>query len=132
MTAETAMTINSPEWQEASNAFQEAMNAIEREEEAWWNSLTEDQQISALCCVSRRIHEGDIRQKGSYRYVLYQVFGFGPEAYARAQLAGYLAIHNSIYTSEDERRLLERFAEYNGLPATAVDSWYESELWLLY
>ena len=128
MTAETAMTINSPEWQEASNAFQEAMDAIEREEEAWWNTLTEDQQISALCCVSRRIHEGDIVKGGSYRYVLYQVFGFGPEAYARAQLAGYLAIHNSIYTSEDERRLLERFAEKSGLPPESVDRWYESEL----
>lgn len=128
MTDETAMTINSPEWQEASNAFQEAMDAIEREEEAWWNTLTEDQQISALCCVSRRIYEGDIRQKGSYRYVLYQVFGFSPEAYARAQLAGYLAIHNSIYTSDDERRLLERFAEKSGLPPESVDRWYESEL----
>lgn len=66
---------------ELGASFQEAMEQIKDEEEAWWNSLTQDQQISALCCVSRRIHKGDIEDNGSYRYVLYDVFGFGPEAY---------------------------------------------------
>ena len=100
---------------EFGNMFQDAMAQIEKEEEAWWSSLTEDQQISALCCVSRRIHKGDIEDNGSYRYVLYDVFGFGPEAYARAQMAGYLAIHNAIVTASTERVILDRFCKMHNI-----------------
>ena len=100
---------------EFGNMFQEAMKQVEKEEEEWWDSLTEDQQISALCCVSRRIHKGDIEDNGTYRYVLYDVFGFGPEAYARAQMAGYLAIHNAIVTANSERLILDRFCKMHNI-----------------
>jgi hypothetical protein len=112
---------------EFGNMFQDAMEQIEKEEESWWSSLTEDQQISALCCVSRRIHKGDIEENGSYRYVLYNVFGFGPEAYARAQMAGYLAIHNAIVTASTERVILERFCKMHGIDNATekIDSYIE-------
>jgi hypothetical protein len=103
------------ELSEIGQTIQDAMESIERDEEAWWNSLSSDQQISALCCVSRRIYKGDIQDNGTYRYVLYNVFGFGPESYARAQMAGYLAIHNSIVTANGERTMLERFCKINGI-----------------
>jgi hypothetical protein len=48
----------------------------------------------------RRIHKGEVEDRGSYRHVLYSVFGFGPEAYTLAQGAGYLDIHNSIVSDE--------------------------------
>jgi hypothetical protein len=64
--------------------------------EAFWESLTKEQQLQAFCAVSRRIRKGEIELGGSYRYVLYQVFGFGPEAYAPAMYAGYMDIHNAI------------------------------------
>lgn len=99
---------------EFHNLFMEAMNQLELEQEQYWNSLTKEQQLLAFCAVARRIHKGDIVDKGSYRYVLYQVFGFGPEAYAPAQLAGYLDIHNSIFTHDHESRLLGAFCtKYN-------------------
>lgn len=94
---------------EFSQLFQEAMDALEVEQEQYWESLTKDQQLMAFCAVARRIYKGDIEDQGSYRYVLYQVFGFGPEAYAPAQLAGYLSIHNSIFTADHESRLLKAF-----------------------
>ena len=47
------------ELNKTSNAFNEAMNEIENQEEAWWNSLTEDERINAFCCVSRRIYRGE-------------------------------------------------------------------------
>jgi hypothetical protein len=100
---------------EFGNYFQEAMKEIEKEEESWWDSLTEDQQISALCCVSRRIHKGDIEDNGTYRYVLYNVFGFSQDAYARAQMAGYLDIHNAIVSANGERIMLERFCDMNNI-----------------
>lgn len=98
------------ELEETSNAFMNAMNKIKDEQEAYWNSLSKEEQLKAFCAVARRIHKGEVELRGSYRYVLYNVFGFGPEAYAQAQLAGYLDIHNAIYTGVDVDETIEKVA----------------------
>lgn len=77
-------------------AFKKAMDEYEEDSENFWNSLSMDDQIKVFCAVSRRIHKGDIEVNGTYRYVLYDVFGFDESAYAVAQVAGYLDIHNLI------------------------------------
>lgn len=82
---------------ETSELFQQAIDRMELEQEEYWNSLSKEQQLMAFCAVSRRIFKGEIEDRGTYRYVLYDVFGFGPESYLPAQVAGYLAIHNSIF-----------------------------------
>lgn len=94
-----------------SNTYISVMKEIEQDQEAFWNSLSKEDQLKAFCAVSRRIWEGEIKVKGSYRYVLYNVFGFGPEAYIQAQEAGYLAIHNAIVDENYDRRLLEAFCK---------------------
>jgi hypothetical protein len=110
--------------EEISDVFNEAVKRMEENQEAYWNSLTKEQQLDAFCAVVRRIRQGDMIDKGSYRYVLYQVFDFGAEAYLPAQMAGYLDIHNAIFTSEQEARLLESFAKFHGLPEDAVSRYY--------
>lgn len=103
-----------PDLQPISNAFVDAIKEMEEEQEKFWNSLSKDEQLKAFCAISRRILEGEIEKRGTYRYVLYQVFGFGMEAYVQAQCAGYLSIHNSIVTDEDERQMLVNFCKrYN-------------------
>jgi len=87
--------------QDFSEVFNSVMAQEEDLSEEYWNSLTKEQQLQAFCAVVRRIHKGDIELRGSYRYVLYDVFGFGMEAYTAAQMAGYLEIHNSIYTAQE-------------------------------
>jgi hypothetical protein len=96
---------------EVSRAWNEAMDEIEQDSEKYWNSLSKEDQLKVFCAVSRRIYKGDIVEQGTYRYVLYNVFEFGPEAYAPAQLAGYLAIHNAIYSETHEQDVLETFAQ---------------------
>lgn len=115
---------------EASVAFNEAMKEIEAEEESYWNSLSKEDQLKCFCAISRRIYQGEIVDKGTYRYVLYNTFGFGPEAYASAQMAGYLAIHNAIYDSEHEGKTLEAFAKHLGVedPEKAVSQFYKQYL----
>lgn len=100
---------------ELSIDFNKAMKQVENDEETYWNSLSKEQQLCCFNSVCRRIVQGDIIDKGTYRYVLYDVFGFGTEAYARAQMAGYLEIHNSIFTSENEEKLLAAFAKSLGV-----------------
>jgi hypothetical protein len=110
--------------EEISDVFNEAVKRMEEDQEAYWNSLTKEQQLDAFCAVVRRIRQGDMIDKGSYRYVLYEVFDFGMEAYLPAQMAGYLDIHNAIFTSDQEARLLENFAKFHGLPEDAVTRYY--------
>jgi hypothetical protein len=110
---------------EISGIYCKVMKEIEEEQEKYWNSLSKEDQLKVFCAVCRRIFKGDIELKGSYRYVLYQVFGFEADAYAQAQDAGYLAIHNAIFTSDQEERLLANFAKFHGLPEDAVSRYYK-------
>ena len=85
---------------ELGNQFNEAMAEVEKESEAYWNSLSKEEQLKAFCAVSRGIYKGELVERRSYRGVLYDVFGFGPEAYAPAQMANYLEIHNALYGAD--------------------------------
>lgn len=100
---------------ELSKEFRKAIKQIEEDQEKYWSSLTSEQQIDVFCCIARRIHKGEIQDKGSYRHVLYDVFGWGPEAYAVAQCAGYLDIHNSIVAEDHDYKLIKIFCEKNGI-----------------
>jgi hypothetical protein len=92
-----------------SESYEHAMKEIEKEQEAYWNSLSKGDQLKAFCAVSRRIHQAELIDKGSYRWALYDVFGFGPEAYVRGMDCGYMAIHNAIVDENYDVRLLKAF-----------------------
>lgn len=96
-------------------SYRKAMKEIEAIQEEYWNSFTSDQQIDLFCSVVRRIYQGEIVDKGSYRHVLYTSFGFGPEAYALALDAGYMSIHNAITDEDHDFNLLERFCKMHGV-----------------
>lgn len=81
--------------------IQEEIHAqYEAENDAWWNSLSEREREDAFYAVVKRIYKGDIIDKGSYRYVLYDVFGFDAGMYGRGMDCGYMHIHNAIYEGE--------------------------------
>ena len=107
---------------EANANFRQFFKDLEAEQEEHWKSLSKDQQLSVFCSVVRRIYKGELVDKRSYRGVLYDVFEFGPEAYAPAQDAGYLAIHNSVMNENHDYDLLLAFAKKTGVrnPKKAV------------
>jgi hypothetical protein len=74
----------------------------EAENDAWWNGLTEKERQDAFYAVCKRIYQGDIVDQGTYRYVLYNVFGFGPEMYGAGMDCGYMEIHNSIWSIKSD------------------------------
>ena len=97
-----------------AQAFREAADAYKKESEEYWDSLSKDDQLKVFCAVTRRICKGELDDEGTYRWVLYDVFGFGPEAYVPAQMAGYLELHNSIYKDHPKIETLRHFCEvYN-------------------
>jgi hypothetical protein len=92
--------------EDLSRAYEEAMNASEKEANNFWDSLSYDDKCNAFHAVVSRIHDGDVKQRGSYRYVLYDIFKFSPDMYTRGMDCGYMALHNSIMNDE-------QFAEAN-------------------
>lgn len=77
-----------------------ARDLYDKECDAFWEQLPYEDRLKAFYSVSKRIHQGEIKDKGSYRWVLYDVFGFGPEAYAIGMDCGYMYLHNSIVDGE--------------------------------
>ena len=86
---------------EMSQEYEKAMQEIKAKQEEYWNSLTKEQQLNVFCCVVRRIHKAEFRDNGSYRYVLYNTFGFDESSYALALEAGYMDIHNRLIREDD-------------------------------
>lgn len=95
---------------EASETYQAAMKDYDTETDAWWGALSYDDKLRAFYSVVKRIYDGDVKQQGSYRYVLYEVFGFGPDAYGLGMECGYMSLHNSIM-SDEEQQIIHSYYE---------------------
>ncbi len=85
----------------------------EQEVDAWWESLTYDDKLKAFYSVVKRIYDGDVKNQGSYRYVLYDVFGFEADAYALGMDCGYMSLHNAIKTEEEEQIIHDYYEAKN-------------------
>jgi hypothetical protein len=79
-----------------SKVFIEVEEIWEKDAKEFWDSLTQDQKMLAFYSVVKRIHKGEIEEERSFRGVLYDSFGFGPEAYAMGMFCGFMDIHNAI------------------------------------
>ena len=73
--------------------------------EAFWNSLSYEDKCDAFQAVVSRIHKGELVEGRSYRGMLYDVFGFKEDMYARGMDCGYLDLHNSIDILKDKKKL---------------------------
>ena len=97
--------------EELHNSFQRWEVELEQDHDKFWNSLSKDDQLKAFCSVMRRLYKAEIEQHGSYRYTLYDVFGFGHESYAQAQVSGFLALHNAIWDGERLGELINKLEQ---------------------
>ena len=79
-----------------AKAMQEGAEKWDNDCDEYWNKLSYDDKLKAFHSVCKRIYEGDVKREGSFRYVLYDVFGFGPDAYLVGMDSGYMDLHNYI------------------------------------
>ena len=74
----------------------------------FFNSLDTDNQLLVFFHITNCIYENYFRGSGSYRALLYERLGFGPEAYSIGLDSGMFHVHNSISTpDEDEERFVK-------------------------
>jgi len=85
--------------------YEKFKKEYEAENGKWWDSLSYEDRCRAFYAVTRRIYHGDIEARGSYRYMLYNVFNFEPDMYGLAMDSGYMAIHNCLFDGEELQRM---------------------------
>lgn len=89
---------------EISKALQVEEEAYEIENDEWWSNLTVEERENAFYAVVKRIYQGELKVQGSYRYVLYDVFGFDLHMYSRGMSCGYLELHNAIRPEKEREK----------------------------
>lgn len=113
--------LNSPEFAEFSRLQQEASAKYVADCDEYWDALPYDDKLMAFSSVVKRIVKGDIKDRGSYRYVLYDVFGFDMDSYIVGMECGYMNLHNSIVNIEELEELRLKVGELESLIATQQD-----------
>jgi hypothetical protein len=98
-----------------SEHFQELILQEAVEMDQWWDGLSQEDQMRAFYSVVKRLVKGEIEDRGSYRYILYDVFGFDAESYMLGMNCGFMALHNSIYTHQEMRELRDRELASRGI-----------------
>jgi hypothetical protein len=86
---------------ELSQELEKSRKIYEHDNDTWWNGLTEEEREDAFYAVVKRIHKAELQDKGTYRYALYNVFGFDGGMYMRGMDCGYMALHNAVGDGED-------------------------------
>jgi len=90
---------------EIGQEMEKARDEYEKQNEAWWKGLSEQEREDAFYAVCKRIWQADGMDNGTYRYALYDVFGFDPGMYGRGMDCGYMAIHNAIFDGEELQKM---------------------------
>jgi hypothetical protein len=72
----------------------------------------------AFSSVVKRIVKGDIKDRGTYRYVLYDVFGFDMDSYGIGMQCGYMDLHNSVVDIDELEQLRLENGELKSLIET--------------
>lgn len=88
---------------ELRKIYQEQTKQYEKETDEWWDNLEYYDRLRAFYSVCKRIHQGDVIERTSYRGVLYDVFGFDMDAYAVGMECNYLDLHNLIIAGLEKK-----------------------------
>lgn len=94
--------LNSDEMKALREAWQSSELKEQTEDQAWWDSLNGEERARALRQVAKLMHKAEIKDRGSYRHAMYEVFGID---YCDG-MTHYMELHNAIYRGlEADKRL---------------------------
>jgi len=99
--------LDSPERIKMAEEFEKYRKQREMETDHWWDNLTEEEREKAFYAVCKRIHRSDVRDRGSYRWTLYDVFKFDMGMYGDGMECGYMDIHNYIFQGIEFQEILK-------------------------
>lgn len=77
--------------------WREAEAKEKAEDDAWWDSLSQEERGRAFRQIMKLMHRAEVEDKGSYRHALYEVFDLD---YSDG-LSHYMRLHNLIWLGLD-------------------------------
>ena len=98
--------LKSDEYKEYLEIQFNALKDYKQKSKEYFESLETDNQLLLFFYITNVIFENYFNDNGSYRGLLYDKFGFGPEAYSLGCDSGMFTLHNAISTPD---QLEERF-----------------------
>jgi hypothetical protein len=110
--------LNSPEMEAFREAWRHADLVQSAEDDAWWDSLVMDERARAFRQICKLMYKADVKNKGSYRYALYDVFNVD---YGDG-LNHYMHLHNLISRAVDAEREASVESADGNLNGTNVQS----------
>jgi hypothetical protein len=103
---------NSAEHIELLQIEEQAREQYEQKAKEYFDSLEIDNQLLLFFYITNVIFENYFKDNGSYRGLLYDKFGFGPEAYSLGMDSGMFALHNAISTPEESEERFNKVVDY--------------------
>lgn len=73
----------------------------------WWDSTDYETKQLAFYSVIDKMRQVELMDKGSYRYAIYDVFGFRGDMYGPGIECGYMDLHNTIANVAEQDGLSE-------------------------
>ena len=93
------------EIQKANKEYEQYRKEYEESADSLWNSLAYEDKVKMFYAVVKRIKKAELDDKGTFRYALYDVFEFKPDAYAAGIDCGYMELHNTISCADEYNKL---------------------------
>ena len=81
-----------------------ARQEYEKGVDSFWDGLSYDDKLRAFYAVTKRIYKADVEDRGSYRYAMYDVFGFGMDAYIIGMDSRYFELHNLLFDAVNKQK----------------------------
>jgi hypothetical protein len=106
--------LNSEEYKEFLEMEIRAIEEYKQKAKEYFESLEVDNQLLLFFHITNTIFENYFKDGGSYRGLLYDKFGFGPESYTLGIDSGMFELHNSIFTPEElNKNIQETMRHFN-------------------
>jgi hypothetical protein len=93
--------LKSEEYQQFLELEEKAHFDYSKKAEDFFQTLDTETKLLLFYHITNTIYKNYFIDKGSYRGLLYEKFGFGPDAYGLGYSSGMFALHNAIFTPEE-------------------------------
>lgn len=104
--------IKSEEYQEELRLQEEAKEEYKKKAKEYFDSLDMDNKLLLFFHITNSIYENYFESNGSYRGLLYDKLGFGPESYSLGLDSGMFNVHNSISTPDENENRFVKLVEH--------------------
>ena len=112
---------NSDEHKELLQIEEQSQELYEQKAKEYFDSLETDNQLLLFFHITNVIFKNYFKDNSSYRGLLYDKFGFGPEAYSLGMDSGMFSLHNAISTPEDSEERFNALVKFLKLELSKKD-----------